>query len=270
VAGRRHGYDFPGGVSVGSHAAAVTNVKFVGCRFHGTAVGGALVVVFGSGFTFDYCSFEPGAAAPPVPYAQSYEYGIEADGGYYSFAGTLNVMHSDFWGFGNAIDVGGSTQANPHSFSDNWIHDASNDGGGQYHTDGIGTLDGATEEYVTIHHNTIVSVGNTNGLAFQDPGKFNFFTVTDNYFSGFGYTVNLGGYSIGQGMVFTGNTFGTDIKPTYGPLYNAGSWQKGGLGNLWQNNRWHVVPGSYYSPASDDGKYWWPDGTLSTSDYKNP
>jgi hypothetical protein len=75
---------------------------------------------------------------------------------------------------------------------------------------------------MVFDHNTIVSVGNTNGLALQ------------------------------------------------GPLYSDACWTTKGLGNTWRNNRWHVASGSYYNPATDDGKYWWPGGERSTVDYAGP
>lgn len=117
---------------------------------------------------------------------------------------------------------------------------------------------------MVIDHNRISSAGNTNGLAFQTAGTYySDVTVTNNYFSGFGYTVNLGGDGKGnQRITFTGNTFGTDLKPVWGPLYG---W--GGKSVTWRNNKWHVAPGGYDKRTADDGKYWWPDGTLSTKDF---
>ena len=62
-----------------------------------------------------------------MPCAQTYQYGIYNESGQ---IGALTVEHSDFWGFGNAIDTEGSTQANPQVFKYNWLHDAvENDNG---------------------------------------------------------------------------------------------------------------------------------------------
>jgi hypothetical protein len=168
----------------------------------------------------------------------------------------LTVTHSDFWGFADAIDIDGSTQAKPQVFSDNWIHDAAADGGVS-HTDGIGTLSGSgVGSYVTIHHNTIVSAANTQAIAFQG-GHFDHFTITGNLLGGFGYTVAVIG---GSYIDFSGNTFTTAIAPTYGPLYtttgftgNPAPWQ-------WRNNLWHVPSGAQWGVAAHDGWFWMPVG----------
>src|SRR5262249_22644252 len=132
--------DFAGSVLVGTRTNPVSNVKFYGSLFHGAT--DVLVLLYGDNITFDYTSFEPSVSSPPVSYAQGYQFGIQADGGWYAFVQKLTVVHSDFWGFGNAIDIAGSTQAKPQVFRDNWIHDARADGGID-HTDGIGTLSGS-------------------------------------------------------------------------------------------------------------------------------
>lgn len=246
--------DFPGGVDVGSMANHVTGVTFRGCRFHGTAVGAKLVGLYGDNITFDYCSFEPGVAAPPVAYEDSYQYGLAGNGGYYTEIEQLTVTHSDFWGFGNAIDAQGSTQAKPHVFRDNWIHDASADGGALYHTDGIGAESGAgTGSYVVIDHNNIQSAGNTNGIAYQ-AGTYDHMTITNNLFGGFGYTVAvLGGATA---STFTGNTFSTGLSVGYGPLYPDDFWTT--AGSTWSGNLWMVPPGAAWGSAAHDGWFWIP------------
>jgi hypothetical protein len=122
------------------------------------AVGGALVMVYGDNITFDYSSFEPGVSEPPTPYEQSYQYCIAANGAYDTYVEQMTVTHSGFWGFGNAIDTEGSTQAKPQVFRDNYIHDASEDSANDdYHTDGIGDESGhGYGSYVVIDHNTII------------------------------------------------------------------------------------------------------------------
>jgi hypothetical protein len=269
--------DFAGGTNVGSTLTAVSNVSFIGCDFHGgggTSPNGlivnALILLFGSNISFDYISIHPDVAAPPVSSTLSYQYGMNADG-YNAHVTGLSVKHADIWGFGNALDVTGATQAGPHVYEDNYIHDAcfNNDtcpqvaGSGVYHTDGIGDLNpGDHDSYVTIHHNVIATAGNTNGLAYQY-GPYDHFTVTNNYFSGFGYTINIGGAGNSvTNTVFTDNVFGTDFKPVFGPLYG---WQDN-TGNLWRRNKWHIAPGTTWSPASNDGKFWTPNG-ISSTDY---
>ena len=248
---------------MGSASSHLSNVTFHGCRFHGVQVNAGLVVLFGNNITFDYSSFEPGVAAPPVPFNSSYQYGIAANGSYNSTVGKMTVTHSDFWGFGNAIDTQGSTQANPQVFRDNYIHDASNDNNGEYHTDGIGDESGSGfGSYVTIDHNTIVSPGNTNGIAFQ-AGQYDHFTITNNLISGWGYAVAL--WAPAPGTTFTGNTWSTQLKPVWGPLYPQSFWTS--LGSNWHNNKWLVPPGAAYGNAADNGKFWTPDGPSST-DYQ--
>jgi hypothetical protein len=241
--------------------ASISNVTFYGCRFASNALDDANVSVYGDNIKFDYSTFEPSAvSAPPTAYNQGYQYGIDQRS-----AGALTIDHSNFWGWGNAIQISYSSQSKPFIVRNSWFHDARDDGGID-HTDAILENYGGLS-YINIDHNTIVSKGNTNGLALQNGGKTGYsnVSVTNNYFSGFGYTLNLCGYFSGcSNYVFTDNTFGTDIKPVWGPLYD---WSSAN-GNVWRRNKWHVVPGSYYTNMADDGKYWTPDG-VSTIDYAN-
>jgi hypothetical protein len=270
-----HFCKFPSGLYIGSVDNFITDTRFVGCQFLSNSVDNANVTFAnGDRITFDYDSFEPSAvSAPPVAYGNGYQYGInqvEDDRPTNTLHGhAFTVDHCDMWGFGNGIQLGASTQAEPVVVRNSWFHDASDpgDSGGApiYHTDAILSSDGGPS-YMVIDHNTIVSAGNTNGVAFQYAGTdYTNLTVTNNYVSGFGYTLNIGGSGHLASSVVTGNVFGTDIQPVFGPLYG---W--GGTGNQWRNNKWHVVPGTSWSPATDDGKYWWPDGTLSDVDYSGP
>ena len=248
------------GCDVGSTSTAVQNVTFNGCRFYGPSVEGALVLLYGDNITFNYSSFEPGVAAPPVPYNQSYQYGLAGAGSYNTHIEQLTVSHCDFWGFGNAIDIHGSTQTKPHVFQHNWIHDAADDGG-SYHTDGIGNTTGSgTGSYVVIHHNTIESLGNTNGIAYQQ-GTYHHFTVTDNWFGGFGYTVAIWANT---STTFTGNVFSTRLPVVFGPLYPQTFWTGGT--SLWRNNTWHVPSGAAWGNPAHDGWYWIPDTSASSND----
>jgi hypothetical protein len=251
------GYSFQG-LDVGSSSTSVSNITFNGCRFWGQAVGAALVKLYGDNITFNYCSFEPNVSAGTAPYqisyANSYEYGIEADGGYSTFVEQLTMSHCDLWGFGEAIDVGGSTQTKPQVFNDNWIHHSALDGG-IYHTDGLGNQSGSgTGSYVVMNHNTIQSVGNTNGIAWQ-AGTYDHFTVTNNLLGGFGYTVAIWGNT---STTFTGNVYDySTIAATYGPLYPQTFWTGGT--SLWRENIWK-------STDAYNGQFWTPSGP-SVSDY---
>ena len=220
------------------------------------------MAVYGDNITFDYSTFEPSAdSAPPTSYNQGYQYGIDQRA-----AGQITVDHSDFWGWGNGIQFWSSTQTKPLVVRNTWFHDARADGGGIDHTDAILSNEGGPS-YMVFDHNTIASAGNTQGLALQTERRgYDHVTITNNYFSGFGYTVAIGENLKSTNVTFTGNTFGTDFRPLWGVLYSAVDWSSA-AGNLWRNNRWYVVPGSYYSPTSDSGKYWLPNGSKSTTDH---
>jgi hypothetical protein len=245
--------DFPG-LGVGSSSTPVENVTFVGCRVKKTAVEGPNTLLYGDNITFSYCTFQPDVAAPPVAYLDSYQYGIQAEGAFGTHAEKLTVDHCDLWGFGNAIVVKGSTQAKPHVFTNNWIHDAAADGG-SYHTDGIGSLSGAgTGSYTVIHNNTIEAVGNTNGLAYQ-AGVYDHFTITGNLFGGFGFTIALWAGGAG-GHVFTDNTYSTRLFTQYGPLYPQTFWLD--PGSVWARNRWRVPDGANWGNPLHNGWFWIP------------
>jgi hypothetical protein len=249
---------FPGETFVGNWDGGLHNVTFLGCLFAGDKVDDATVAVYSDNVTFDYSTFAPlDAKTPPVAHTASSQYAIDQ-----RRAGQLTVDHSDIWGFANGIEMGWSTRDKPFTVRDSWFHDARADGGTD-HTDAILSSDGGPA-FMVIDHNTISSAGNTNGLAFQhSDAYYSDVTVTDNYFSGFGYTVNIGGDGKGnQRVTFTGNTFGTDLKPVFGPLYG---W--GGANAVWRGNKWRVAPGGYDKNSADDGKFWWPDGTLSAKDF---
>jgi hypothetical protein len=262
--------DFPGGLSIGTSGSPVTSVTFSGCRFHGGSQQ-SLVQLHGDGITFSYCSVEPAVSAPPVTYANSYEYGIQGDGGYSTSIGALTVQYCDIWGFGDAISTTGSTQAKPHVFQYNWIHDAAADGG-IYHTDGIGDLASGTtyDSYVVISGNTIMSAGNTQGIAYEggaSPGNFDHFQVTNNLISGWGYSLNVYGGSGGSTayMDISGNTFSTLLLPVYGPLYNSAGLSGYSAPWQWRYNRWYVPPGAAWGHPAYSGYYWLPGTTSSAS-----
>lgn len=264
---------------VGTQAQSVSNVTFVGCRFAAVGPDAAAAPIWGTNITFSYCSFEPATASVPVAYSGGYQYGISADGAYNTFADTLTVSYCDFWGFGNALTVSSSSQTHPVIVQDCWFHDPRSDGGLD-HTDGVGHITGpGTMSYVTLHHNSIVASGNTNGIAFQY-GPYDHFTVTHNLLGGFGYTVNIGGGAAGNTtVIFTDNVFTDEIMSVYGPLYD---WADGG-DNLWRRNTFHLpvptpplnTPGVWENNGAwgpmvtqaDEGKFWYPDGTAHMTDY---
>jgi hypothetical protein len=255
------GYRFSGGVTVGTSGSAPTGVTFRGCEFAITSPNDWNVQDYGIGTTFEYCTFRPSAVSvPPVTLAQSYQYGINHVGL------SLTVRRCNFWGFGNGIQLGVSTAANPVLVEDSYFHDAADQAGSTYHHDGILSNNGGSQmQYVTIRRNTILSGGNTNGIALQYDGSYySNITVTGNQLGGFGYTVNIGGAATGnQNVLFTDNVLNTLIAPVFGELYG---WADGN-GNTWRRNRWLVPAGAAYGATGDNGKYWWPDGSRNSSDY---
>lgn len=254
----------------------VSNVTFYGCRFDGLPSDGIDTNVSVSGgdhITFDYSSFVPrNLTAPPVAHNQSSQFGLRED----TQNPPRNVIidHSDFWGFGNAVAFAGDhgSPTNPFIVRNSYIHDARADGGTD-HTDGIlnNVNNPSSGQYIQIIHNTIVSKGNTNGIALQDTQGDSHVLVQNNYLSGWGITIQVGGPP-NVDVRFVDNVFGSDIAPTYRPTY--GWWT--GAGNTWSGNKIHFVPGTHVSigshviVAADEGKFWWPDGTISTVDFRNP
>lgn len=255
------GLRFDGGIAIGSTLSRPTGVTFRGCLFEATAPNLANVTDYGNSTTFEYCTFRPHVAGPPVSFAESYQFGVNHRG-----LG-LNIRRCHFWGFGNAIQLDQSSNAaNPVVIESSYMHDAADQANDTYHHDGILSSNGGPGiTHLTIRGNTIISGGNTNGIALQvDPGNPAYYsdvTITGNLVSGWGSTVNLGGDGVGnQRMVFTDNTLSTLIAPVFRELYG---WS-GGSGNLWRRNRWLVPPGGAYGNPTDSGKYWTPTGVSAT------
>jgi hypothetical protein len=268
------------GCDVGLPGARVDNVTFIGCLFWGVDPGVALVKCNGNNITFRYCSFMPTNGGEPfyASYAESYQYAVLYDGDEGGMtAGQLTMAWCDVWGFGNGLQLNGSTQAAPHFITNCWFHhgadtDAARGGStGLYHVDAIlCTVGGAHETYLVISGNSLASLGSTNAIALQRDGGdyYHHITITDNYLAGFGYTVQIGGDGSGNShMTFTGNIWSTEIEAKFGPLY---SW--GGTSNVWRHNRWQVFSGDPANPVklttAATGEYWWPTDTeVHSTDY---
>lgn len=251
--------EFTGGTFVGANGAPVSNVTFIGCRF--VATGDVNVALFGDNITFQYCSFEPGGtSSPPVSHAQGYQYGIVGSGSYYSYVEQLTVENCDIWGFANGIDVKGSTQAKPHVFRNNWIHDPRGDGGVD-HTDGLGNQSGTgSSHYVVIDNNVIEGIGTTQAIAWQG-GTYSHMTVTNNLVGGYGYTMSFDGTF--TNLTFTDNLFSTRYTCTWGPLREDVT---GYTGLLWRRNKWMVPSGAAWGNPANDGKFWMPVAGASSND----
>ena len=265
-------------VSVGTSGTPVTNVTFYGCSFTNSGgTGNVCAAIFGDGITFSYCTFAPYGITEPGPpggvtLAQSYQYGIAANGAFGTFADAMTVRYCDFWGFGNgAIGAEGGTQAKPHVYLYNWCHDMCLDA--TYHGDGIGSPGGGNESGTVISGNAIIAAGNTQALAYQNTAggtTWDHFTITGNLFSGYGYTVCIVGSSTGDvtNITFTGNTFSTILEPVFGPLYSGGPddfWTT--AGSVWRGNRWLVPAGAAWGNPAHSGLFWMPvDSVISGGD----
>jgi hypothetical protein len=232
----------------------------------------ANVADYGSHIVFSYVTFEPSTVAagpgPSSPYAnpiaqnRGYQYGIDQ-----RYSGSLTVDHANFWGFAQAIEFGHSSQARPVVVSNSWIHNPRSPSGssGLDHTDGILENYGGLS-YMVFHHNSIVGNGNTNALALQGRTPYRHVTITNNYFSGYGYMVNSGSDTKSPGMVFVGNVWGTDFRPVWGPLYGGAMYNTRGLGGRWARNIIRVRSGTKWMSKRNNGLYWWPiDGDPSNS-----
>ena len=255
--------------------ANLTNVTFYGDDFYtthpqyGNVAGGH----GDNNITFDYDTFQPQQAAPPVSCNATYEYGIYNESGQ---IGALTVEHSDFWGFGNAIDTEGSTQANPQVFKYNWLHDAvENDNGfGNscgYHVDGIGMLDNGTEDYAVVDHNTFEFEGNSNEIAWQD-GTYAHDQNTNNLLSGDNEAYAGGrctsSCTAPSYIQTTGNTYSTYLAVPTGdyPIDNATNFWSG-TGDVWNHNYWAVPSGAAWGTPAYNGYYWVP--TTNSSGFPN-
>lgn len=237
-------------------------VTFRGCEWKITDVDFFITRLNGLDAVFEDCRFRPADTdAPPVTRAQSYQQAIKMFDG----AAGLRVSRCEFWGFGNAIEFGpgNSTEAHPLIVEDSYFHDAADQAGSTYHHDGV--LSSNPSEFVTLHHNTIVSGGNTNAIAFQsvagDP-QWDHLIITNNLLGGFGYTVNLGDDIGAANVTFTGNVLTTLIEPIFGPFKN--DWAGFGGVNEWSGNKYLVPAGAEYGDPSWNGQFWWPtDGKLT-------
>lgn len=282
-----------GGVSISG-----SNITFTGDRFQSNSIQDYNVSISGSNITFSYSSFTPlasfytsppGAAWPSAGAGENTITQVDnvnavaVNKGYEfvllnSSAGPVTFDHCDFWGFGNAIQFLSTTaQVN---ITNNWIHDAAQANGvsgGGYHTDGPGYLNGgAGPSNILIQGNTIASLGNTNGIAFQAATSgYNNIQILNNYLSGFGYTMAAGqpGNTHFSNSSIKNNVWGTDVEPVWNPLY--GNTWPGGSGSTWACNTVHFSSGTSWTsgdgwtPASTiDGEYWVPTNAIvSTSDY---
>lgn len=259
---------------------SATGVTFIGCRFASNAVSDACVDTVGTNITYSYCTFEPStvpAGSEPaisntayaIAHGSGYQYGINQ-----TSDGPVTISHCRFWGFANAIQLSKSTLAAPFTITHSLFQNPRADGGVD-HTDGPGELNRQTYAitHVTCSSNTVIGAGNTNALAFQGgSGGYDTWTLDGNYLAGYGFMVFIGsqgyqGTDFFTNITFTNNTWGTDVEPGSGPVYNShvsggqgtdGVFTLPGYGNHWSGNKISTAAGTSWMAAGNNGLYWWP------------
>lgn len=272
-----------------------TNVKFVGCRFaqSGSGTGfadnsAALMLLYGDGVTFDYCTFQPSPTFYPTPfttqdevpgspatfveYAKGYQYAMRGSGGSFTHVGALTIDHCNFWGFGNGLDLTASTVAKPHIVRNSWFHHGAdpfvlNTTSTQYHND-CWLVDNGNYMGAQSINNVMEIWGNTNCLAWQGSGQFNDAQIIGNVFGGDQQTISLSATGTSQRITFTDNIFSTRIGRSVGSGAPLRGWavSDSGTGSMWRRNKFEIpggaaagnYPGGYWGAPAADNMFWWP------------
>jgi hypothetical protein len=296
------GYDFSGGANATTATISLSNCIFVGCRFQSNSTDNYNSSVTGANVTFLYCSFTPLASyytSPPgtawpsagagantdvrvtdtncADSTKAYAVGVSVR----AASSSVLVEHCDFWGWGEAIDLD-TAGTGGCIIRDCWLHDAHSSGGGAI----VYGLGGAAPANVTIDHCAIASIDPVSTiLSLQGATTpYNNITITNNYFTGGTYSLNLFDTTVGShNITFTDNVVGADIQVVYNIVAND-VYDKfltsNGLSNVWRRNKWHVPTGATKSATSnftvstaDDNKFLIPQNDpydvvmLSTSDW---
>ncbi|WP_146104019.1 hypothetical protein [Nonomuraea solani] len=253
------------------------NLTFVGCLFEGTNPNDNLVQIYSdTNVKFLYSTFKPSSYAMPpgndgTVSSSHTEPGTPFDDSWQlvtTMKEAVAVMdHNDIWGNAGMIMVTGFPDR-PSTWTNNYIHDMADTSHDVYHHDGIGPQSDGDGGNMIVRHNTLASLGNTNGLALQGTGVYQNVSVTDNYISGWGYALSIGTINNAKNITVTGNVFSAELDQLYGFLY-GGIWGGTARGSTWRNNLLQARAGDGnpgYSTA-DHGKYLWPAGTTHTTDY---
>ncbi|MFD1933120.1 MULTISPECIES: hypothetical protein [Nonomuraea] len=255
------------------------NLTFVGCLFEGTNPDDNLIQIYSdTSIKFLYSTFKPSSysrppgnngtvssahSKPGTPFKKSWQYAT-------TMKEAVAVMdHNDIWGNAGMQMVTGFP-GRPSTWTNNYIHDMADTARDVYHHDGIGPQSEGDGGPMTVHHNTLASVGNTNALALQGNGMYQNIKFTNNYVSGWGYAVSIGVTNNARNITVTDNVFSAELEQLYGFLY-GNFWSGSSRGSTWRRNLIQARPGdgnSNYS-AADHGKYLWPTGSEThTTDYK--
>lgn len=295
---------FKGKIGIGYTSG--DNITFVGCLFEcsfGSGTGDWCCYMYlNTKVTFLYCTWKPSAYSSPQAYISgssasttnttAVNYGMNHINSYEGpvtvasingQVGSAQIImdHCEWWGCGGGCQFSGGNvdAANPHTFTNNYIHDYADPWGtsgvtNAYHHDGIGPDSDGNHGYVLIHHNTIASMGNTNAIALQGSAYHNII-VTSNYISGWGMQLSIGA---GGNSANDANCTITD-NITSGEIINVNNSSYAGIGlggngacspnydfnmpgtsagNTWRRNRWQVRSGDPDYPLVNNGSYWWP------------
>lgn len=256
------------------------NLTFIGCLFEGTNPADNLVQIYAnSRVNFYYSTFKPSSFdmppgndgsvssahnSPGTPFDKSWQLATTMN------EAVVHMDHNDIWGNAGLEMVTGFPN-NPSTWTNNYIHDAADTANDVYHHDGIGPQSEGNGGPMLIDHNTIASLGNTNGLALQGDGVYDHITFTNNYVSGYGYTLAFGILDNATNLTFTGNIFSAELNNMFGPVY-SNYWGGTARGSTWRNNLYqaHTNDDNKNYSTSDSGKFWWPTDNVShAGDYSN-
>ncbi|WP_027345242.1 hypothetical protein [Hamadaea tsunoensis] len=253
------------------------NLTFVGCLFEGADPNDNLVQIYADrAIAFRYTTFKPSAYARPpgndgkvssahnppgTPFDKSWQLIT-------TMKEAVSTMdHNDIWGDAGLEMVTGFA-GRPSRWTNNYIHDLADTSHDVYHHDGIGPQSEGNGGPMIIDHNTIASLGNTNGLALQGDGVYDHVSFTNNYVSGWGYALSIGVRDNATNITVTGNVFSAELSQLYGFNY-GGMWGGKSRGSTWRNNRLQVRAGdgNKHFTTADNGRYLWPSNSAHSGDF---
>lgn len=261
--------------------------------------------------TWNYCTFKPcdytvppgndGTVStshtyPGTPYLSSYQSFNTNANGLQTGRAAVKRHHCDIWGNAGMQDVFNGTAGNHVILDWCYIHDQADTDGSTakaagvpysdlYHQDGVGPDGRNGSHWIDITNCTIASLGNTNGIAFQST-PCHHHLIAGNYLSGFGITVNLGGFGIAKdtNIRFTDNVLSAEVPYIFRPQYWSSAWHSARTGMVWRGNRFQFFHGDPTMTAifrggptpklngmdsSWRGKYWWPTDSGTAAHHRD-